>query len=97
MWIIAIPNNFASHLKVMEQKIKLIWDFRGPVAAKTAEHHEIHLKEYIAIEKLPLNITGFEILNEMYAIAYMVVNKENMIQVRDALKPHRGEVYAVEN
>ncbi|MES2812706.1 MAG: hypothetical protein V4670_09570 [Bacteroidota bacterium] len=81
----------------MEQKIKLIWDFRGPVAAKTAEHHEIHLKEYIAIEKLPLNITGFEILNEMYAIAYMVVNKENMIQVRDALKPHRGEVYAVEN
>jgi hypothetical protein len=29
----------------------------------------------------------------MQAIAFMVVN-ENMIQVRDALKPHRGEVYA---
>ncbi|MEY2922072.1 MAG: hypothetical protein RL108_694, partial [Bacteroidota bacterium] len=23
-------------------KIKLIWDFRGPDAAKIAEHHEIH-------------------------------------------------------
>ena len=78
----------------MSRQIKLIWDFRGPVAAKTAEHHEKHLKEYIAIEKLPLNITGFTVLNDMYSIAWMVVADEHMIQVRDALKPHRGEVYA---
>lgn len=75
------------------RKIKLIWDFRGQAAAKTAEHHEIHLKEYIGIEKLELNITGFEILNEMYAIAFMVVEEKDMIIIRDALKPHRGEVY----
>lgn len=75
------------------RKIKLIWDFRGPAAAKTAEHHEIHLKEYIILEKLPLNITGFSILNEMHAIAFMVVEEAQMIAVRDALKPHRGEVY----
>ena len=75
------------------RKIKLIWDFRGPAAAKTAEHHEIHLKEYIAIENLPLNITGFEVLNDMYAIAYMVVTDDYMIAVRDALKPHRAEIY----
>lgn len=77
----------------MSRKIKLIWDFRGPASAKTAEHHEIHLKEFIQMEKLPLNITGFEIINEMFAIAFMVVTDENMISVRDALKPHRGEVY----
>ena len=77
----------------MERKIKLIWDFRGPASAKTAEHHEIHLKEFIAIEKLPLNSTGFEIQNEMHAIAYMVVTDDYMIAVRDALKPHRGELY----
>lgn len=77
----------------MQRKIKLIWDFRGPDAAKTAEHHEIHLKEYIESKKLPLNITGFQIINEMYAIAFMVVTDENMIQVRDALKPHRGELF----
>lgn len=79
----------------MSRQIKLIWDFRGPAAAKTAEHHEIHLKEYIAIEKLQLNITGFKIQGEMQAIAFMVVTDENMIQVRDALKPHRGELYVV--
>ena len=77
----------------MSRKIKLIWDFRGPASAKTAEHHEIHLKEFIQMEKLPLNITGFEAVNEMFAIAFMVVADENMIAVRDALKPHRGEVY----
>ncbi|MFC4817333.1 MULTISPECIES: hypothetical protein [unclassified Flavobacterium] len=77
----------------MERKIKLIWDFRGPAAAKTAEHHEIHLKEYIIIEQFPINITGFEIINDMYALAYMVVSDENMIQVRDTLKPHRGELF----
>lgn len=77
----------------MNRNIKLIWDFRGPVAAKTAEHHEIHLKEYIQIEKLPLEITGYEIIHEMHAIAYMVVPESQMIAVRDALKPHRGEVY----
>jgi hypothetical protein len=77
----------------MSRKIKLIWDFRGPASAKTAEHHEIHLKEFIEVEKLPLNITGFEIYNEMQAIAFMVVTDENMISVRDVLKPHRGELY----
>ncbi len=77
----------------MSRKIKLIWDFRGEVAAKTAEHHEKHLKEYIISEKFEINITGFEIINELHAIAFLVVAEENMIQVRDALKPHRGEVY----
>jgi hypothetical protein len=77
----------------MSRQIKLIWDFRGPASAKTAEHHEIHLKDYIVMEQFPTNITGFEIKNELHAIAFMVVTDENMIQVRDALKPHRGEVY----
>ena len=77
----------------MGRQIKLIWDFRGPASAKTAEHHEIHLKEYIIIEKLSLNITGFEIRNDMHAIAFMVVTDDNMIEVRDSLKPHRAELY----
>lgn len=77
----------------MSRKIKLIWDFRGPASAKTAEHHETHLKEFIAVEKLPLSITGFEIMGEMHAIAFMVVTDSNLIQVRDSLKPHRGEIF----
>lgn len=78
----------------MSKKIKLIWDFRGPAAEKTAEHHEIHLKEFITAENLQLNITGFTVLTDMHSIAYLVVNEAEMITVRDALKPHRGgELY----
>lgn len=81
----------------MPSQIKLIWDFRGSVATQTAEHHEKHLKEYIRSEKLPLEITGFQILNDMHAIAFMVVEEKDMIPVRDALKPHRGEIYEPKN
>jgi len=73
--------------------IKLIWDFRGPAAQKTAEHHEIHLKEFIIAENIISNSTGNKQVNEMHSIAYMVVKKEDMITVRDLLKPHRGEIY----
>ncbi len=76
----------------MEQ-IKLIWDFRGPRSQKTAEHHLVHLKEYISIQKLDVSTTGTETYNEMHSIAYMVVKKVDMITVRDALKPHRGQVW----
>ncbi|GGG59995.1 hypothetical protein [Bizionia arctica] len=79
------------------RKLKLIWDFKGPDSAKTAEHHEIHLKEYIVAQQLPLNITGFEILSEMHTIAFMVVEEADMKPIRDALKPHRGQVYLEEN
>lgn len=75
------------------RQIKLIWDFRGEASAKTAQHHEIHLKEFIISEKIAVNVTGFEVLNDMHAIAFMVVTDENMIAMRDVLKPHRGEVY----
>jgi hypothetical protein len=81
----------------LPKEIKLIWDFRGPASAKTAEHHEIHLKEYIVAEKLSPNITGFETFGEMHAIAFMIVTDKTMIQVRDALKPHRGEVFLIDN
>ena len=75
------------------RKIKLIWDFRGEASAKTAEHHEEHIKQFLEKEKHLLNITGFEIINEMYATAFLVVEEKDMIMFRDTLKPHRGEVY----
>ena len=79
----------------MEKKLKLIWDFRGPDAQKTAEHHEIHLKEFIQMENLKNNITGVETISEVYTMAYLVVNENEMISVRDRLRPHRGEWYEV--
>ena len=75
------------------RKLKLIWDFRGPDALKIAEHHEKHLKEYISSEKLNIPITGFERLSDSHSIAFLVVDENQMKSIRDALKPHRGQVY----
>ncbi len=75
------------------RKLKLIWDFRGPDALKIAKHHVIHLKEYSQLETLKLNIIGFETLSELHTIAFMVVNETEMKPIRDALKPHRGQVF----
>lgn len=78
----------------MSRKIKLIWDFRGPTAKETAIHHKRHLNDFIEAEKLRINITGNTDLSSMHSIAYMVVEEVDMPGVRDALKPHRGEVYS---
>lgn len=75
------------------RKLKLIWDFHGPDANKIAEHHEIHLKEYIQLNKLDVTITGTESLSDNHSFAFLVVDEINMRPIRDALKPHRGQVY----
>ncbi|MBP0905164.1 hypothetical protein ACFSKN_17730 [Mariniflexile gromovii] len=76
------------------RKLKLIWDFHGPDANKIAEHHEIHLKEYIQLEKLDISITGFEAVSDVHAIAFLVVDEADMKPIRDALKPHRGQFFS---
>lgn len=75
------------------RKLKLIWDFRGPDSNKIAAHHEIHLKEYIHLEHLNITITGIEKLSDIHTIAFLVVDEDQMKPIRDALKPHRGQVY----
>ena len=69
------------------RKLKLIWDFRGPAGQKTAEHHLIHLKEFIASNSLDITITGVETLSDMHSLK----------PIRDLLKPHRGQVFSEES
>lgn len=80
----------------MDRQIKLIWDFRGPAAQKTAEHHEIHLKDFLKTEMLEdYKITGVEQVSAMHSFAYWVVPESEMKKYRDILKPHRATVYTV--
>ncbi|MCT4628422.1 hypothetical protein [Winogradskyella sp.] len=76
------------------RKLKLIWDFRGPASQKTAEHHLIHLMEYVELNTLDITINGIETYSDMHSIAYLVVDESIMRPIRDALKPHRGQVYS---
>jgi len=77
----------------MQRQIKVIWDFHGETSAKIAEHHAIHLKEYVAQENLPITKIDFEVKTEMHAIAYLVVTDVHLLKIRDELKPHRAELF----
>lgn len=72
--------------------IKLIWDFRGQDALETARHHAIHLEDFGKREQLPFRCGTAE-ETSMHAIAWIAVPEADMIKVRDALIPHRGEEY----
>jgi len=73
------------------RRIKLIWDFRGPDAAKTAIHHEKHLREFASADGLNPEDTGHTTYSDLHSIAYLIVPETGMIRVRDRLIPHRGE------
>lgn len=77
----------------MHPKIKLIWDFKGNEAKEIAKHHVIHLNEFTTKEKISNISAGIEVVSDIYCIAFLVVNEQDVIIVRDALKPHRGEIY----
>lgn len=71
--------------------IKLIWDFHGGEAAKTAEHHAVHLNEFGVKHNIANCSSGVDNIGDSHHIAWMVVPEERMIEVRDALRPHRGQ------
>lgn len=75
------------------RQLKLIWDFRGPDALKIAKHHKKHLEEFIKQQDTKVNIIGYQEVSPKHSISFMVVNDTVMKPIRDALKPHRGEVY----
>ncbi|MCB9364891.1 MAG: hypothetical protein H6587_10005 [Flavobacteriales bacterium] len=77
----------------MERKIKLIWEFYGPDAEHTAKHHQEHLGEFAEKENLIEGICGAEYVTEMKWLAYLICVESEMIKVRDALKPLRGELF----
>jgi hypothetical protein len=76
----------------MPNKIKLLWDFRGPDAKETAKHHTIHLKEFANINNLNFHEIDIQEKNPMLVSTFIVVDEKDMKTYRDALKPQRGEV-----
>jgi len=71
-------------------KAKLVWSFSGEGALKTAEHHLIHLKEYSKLEKVEVLEFGVEKQTDYTAIAFMIVTKDLVNDLRKSLKPHQG-------
>ncbi len=74
-----------------DERIKLIWDLRSIDAKEVAEHHVKHVNAYIAAKGIEDASADCEEIFPHYYVAYILTSKKYMIQLRDDLKPHRGE------
>lgn len=72
--------------------VKIIWDFRGEDGFQIAKHHAIHVQEFCEKENIPFHQVSQESINEMWAIAFVTVDKTEVTLIRDALIPHRAEL-----
>jgi hypothetical protein len=72
------------------EKIKLIWDLRGPEAEGTAKHHAVHLGQFAKKEQIDSYGHGHEQISTVHSIAFLIVERKDMVIVRDALRPNRA-------
>lgn len=75
------------------RNLKLIWDFKGPDAELTAKHHLTHLREYEKANEIKVIAAGVEHITGNHHVCFMALNEQDMPQVRDQLKPHRGQLW----
>lgn len=78
----------------MNRKIKLIWDFYGDKAQKTAEHHLTHLLEFFEKNKLTILDSGVSSNADFHRLAFVTVEESLVKTIRDVLKPNRAFVVA---
>lgn len=78
----------------MTRRIKLIWDFFGPDAQRTAEHHLRHVVQFLQREGTASIASGAELSTEStlesHWVAFVTVAESDVSALRAALRPHRG-------
>ncbi|MEN9578350.1 MAG: hypothetical protein RJA70_1359 [Pseudomonadota bacterium] len=78
------------YARTMPERVKLIWDFFGPHAQRTAEHQRTHLSEFAKKEQLRTQLTGAEEFADGHWLAWLVVESEDVDSLRATLRPQRG-------
>ncbi len=72
----------------MSDRIRLIWDFKGPESKHMADHHAQHLSEFVEARKLEETSCGVEVLSPMRTLAFMEGEEIQMEEVKPILRPH---------
>ena len=76
----------------MKKKIKLIWQFSGMDALKIADHHLVHLNEYIFREGIDVIDRGTELINDFSSISFIIIDNSLVEKLRVTLKPNKAFV-----
>jgi hypothetical protein len=70
-------------------RVRLIWDFFGPRAERTARHHRIHLDEFTQREQVAGAKSGAEAGDCGHWMAWLELDASDKDRVRAALRPRR--------
>ena len=73
----------------MENKIRLVWDFSGADALKTAKHQLTHLVEFMIKEDISYLDKSSEQISELHYICSIIIKESDLDLVKKILKPHR--------
>ena len=73
----------------MCKKTKLIWQFYGMDALRIADHHLVHLNEYLNREDIFVVDKGTELINDFSSISFIIIDNSLVEKLRVALKPHK--------
>jgi hypothetical protein len=71
-------------------RLRLIWDFFGPDAERTALHHRVHVETFAQRERVSGATSGADAGNDGHWMAWLVVDASEVDRVRRALRPQRG-------
>ena len=74
----------------MKRNIKLIWQFSGMDALQIADHHLLHLNEYISKEEIVVVDKGTELINDFSSISFIIIDNYFVDKLRVDLKPHKA-------
>ena len=74
----------------MENKIRLVWDFKGVDALKTAEHQLTHLVEFMIKKDISYLDKSSEQISELHSICSIIIKDSDLDFVKKRLKTHRG-------
>ena len=75
-------------------QLKIIWEFRGGDALETANHHKVHLEDYFRTKKVTHFGIGVEEVSNAYAVAFVIIDRALLQEIKNDLKPHRAFLHA---
>ena len=73
-----------------ENKISLIWGFRGVDALYSAKYQLTHHVEFMIKEDISYLDKSSEQISELHSICSIIIKDSDLDFVKKRLKPHRG-------
>lgn len=70
--------------------IKFVWDFYGPDSKSLAEHHLVHLIDFVSLEKILSLNSGVSIESDNYAYSFVILDSSYLEIIKSKLKPHQA-------